>query len=100
MSGETQHIARARHSLPNFLEELVEVEQDAVHAGYYLNAKCYSYSQREKTRKLINYEAVGTARKLVHFFDGDAVDFVVDVEAADVLAVACRECEQGGGVRR
>jgi hypothetical protein len=31
---------------------------------------------------------VGATGKLVHFFDGDAVDFVVDVEAADVLTVA------------
>jgi hypothetical protein len=36
---------------------------------------------------------VGAASKLVHLLDGDTVDFVVDVEAADVFAVAWMRSE-------
>ena len=62
-------------ALPDLLEELIEVEQDAVHAR--------------------NYEAVWPAREFINFFDGDTVNFVVDVEAADVFAVAWREGRGG-----
>jgi hypothetical protein len=66
--GDAAAAQRSDHLLPDFFKKLVEVEEDAVHAG--------------------NNKAVGATGKLVHFFDGDAVDFVVNVEAADVLAVA------------
>jgi hypothetical protein len=66
--GDAAVAQRSDSLLPYFFKKFVEVEEDAVHAG--------------------NNEAVGATSKLVHFFDGDAVDFVVDVEAADVLAVA------------
>ena len=66
--GDAAAARRSDNLLPVFFKKLVEVEEDAVHAG--------------------NNKAVGPTRKLVHFLDGDAVDFVVDVEAADVLAVA------------
>ena len=69
MRGDSAAARRSDNLLPVFFKKLVEVEEDAVHAG--------------------NNKAVGPTRKLVHFsLDGDAVDFVVDVEAADVLAVA------------
>ncbi len=60
--------AQAKCLLPNLFKKLVKIEEDAVHTG--------------------NNKAVGTTSELVHFFDGDAIDFVVDIKTADVLAVA------------
>jgi hypothetical protein len=39
---------------------------------------------------------VGAAGEFIDFFDGDTVNFVIDIEATDVLAVAWQEDEARG----